>query len=100
MFAGREAATSHEEVIFVGEDRHGHVGVSGVLEGREEWRTFVTGATDSANFPTESPIQGNLPGPSAGFVARIGEPEGVSAVDSPFESTWDDSLGLSVTASF
>jgi len=34
---------------------------------------YITGQTDSADFPTESPFQANLAGPRDAFVAKIGQ---------------------------
>lgn len=44
---------------------------------------YVTGVTDSSDFPTKNPLQGQVPGGSSGFVAEL-SPDGTSLIYSTY----------------
>jgi uncharacterized repeat protein (TIGR01451 family) len=59
-------------------------------------QTYVTGQTQSANFPTANPFQGSLSGPSDAFVTKIGAVSTLTVTGAPTPTT----VGVGNTLTF
>jgi Beta-propeller repeat/Abnormal spindle-like microcephaly-assoc'd, ASPM-SPD-2-Hydin len=70
-------------------------GMALVLDGSNN--VYVTGMTESSNFPVVNPFQGQQPGPYSGFLTKVSA-DGSSLVYSTYlgGSTYDEPTGLAI----